>query len=157
MNILLIVADISNCLLNFTEDDYKKLGKILYKLEAFYNSQIFFSICDNTDNKDVLMFFIRKIKKYNENIYFSYQFLGNTYYRDRKDGAHLYTKELKKEEKIVKYANQLNKDCENLKLIYLSNIVDNDIISNLDCDYIIIKNNFIDDLNKLTKKLELTF
>lgn len=155
MNIILFVTNISNSLLYFSEDDYKKLSEYLDNLSKLYDSKIFFSICDNTDNKDVIMFFIRKIKKYNDNIFFSYQFLKSTYYRNIIDGAHLYTKDLSKEEKIVKYANLLNRDCNNLYLLYMSKEVNNDILSNLECDYKVITDNAFNELDNLTKKLEI--
>ena len=152
MNVILIVMEISNCLLEFNEEDYKELSLVLDELKEQYDSKIFLSICDKTDNKEILDYFINKIKKYNDDIYFSYQFLGSTYYREPIDGAHLYTKELSNEDKIVKYSNLLYKDCDNLKMIYLSSNIDEDAFENIKCDYSIINTNYIKNTKKLINK-----
>ena len=152
MNIILIVMEISNCLLEFNEEDYKEFSLVLDELKEQYDSKIFLSICDKTDNKEILDYFINKIKKYNDDIYFSYQFLGSTYYREPIDGAHLYTKELNNEDKIIKYSNLLYEDCDNLKMIYLSSNIDKDAFENIKCDYSIINTNYVNNTKKLINK-----
>lgn len=118
MKILLCISSIYNTVENYSDDDFKILCNELEKLAISYNCEkIFFSFCDNTDNKDILNYFIRKLSNSSENIVFGYQFLNDTYYRTFDDGAHLY--ECSKKEKIINYVNILQENGFEVKLCYL--------------------------------------
>lgn len=120
MRILLFVFNIYNTIDNLDSSDYRKLEKLItYIAERDFDQKILISICDDTDNKELALSYLKKFIKFDK-FESGPIFLDDTYYRDNTDGAHLYEEKLSKEEKIVKYVNELEDNDNYINLYYIS-------------------------------------
>ena len=91
MKILLTVFGVYNTLENVDDEVFKEIiDKIKQVKEINNDDVILISFCDNTENKDIFMYYLRNITNDNE-ILIGRQFLNNVYYNDIvKSGALLY-------------------------------------------------------------------
>ena len=93
MKILLFITSIYNTLGNENDDSYKNLIDNLEKIREINNNDItIISFCDNTENRNIMLFYARKLLKHikDKNIIFGNQLLGNVYYNNLEDGAIMY-------------------------------------------------------------------
>ena len=120
MRILLFVFNIYNTIDGFESSDYRKLEKLINTIaERDFDQKIVISICDDTDNKELAISYLKKFMKFDK-FESGPIFLNDTYYKDNKDGAHLYEENLTKEEKIVKYVNELESNENYINMYYIS-------------------------------------
>lgn len=121
MKILLFVTSIYNTLDKENKEDYEKLVENLEKIQdANGYDLVYISFCDNTENKNVLLFYIRKLadKIRDKRIYFGEQFLGDVHYKDINSGAILYEDgDLNKLKEIINYSKRLKDDNNEVELI----------------------------------------
>ena len=130
MRILLFTISIYD-----TIDDIKayELKEIIDKLSEIADMEddqkIIISICDNTENKELFMYYIRQILDFikDRRISLGRQFLGNLYYKDIiNSGAILYNKNFIKEDIILDYVNSLEEEDNFVNLYYVDgNMNDN--------------------------------
>lgn len=140
MRILLFVVSIYNTIDDISDNELKKIiDKLSIIADTEDDQKIIISICDSTENKSLVMNYIRKILKYIEDrrICFGNQFLGNVYYKDIiNSGALLYDENFCKEQIILNYTNALEQEDNFINLYY----VDGNMKDNIN-DYICKLNN----------------
>lgn len=140
MRILLFVVSIYNTIDDISDNELKKIiDKLSMIADTEDDQKIIISICDSTENKSLVMNYIRKILKYIEDrrICFGIQFLGNVYYKDIiNSGALLYDENFSKEQIILNYTNALEQEDNFINLYY----VDGNMKDNIN-DYICKLNN----------------
>lgn len=140
MRILLFVVSIYNTIDDISDNELKKIiDKLSMIADTEDDQKIIISICDSTENKSLVMNYIRKILKYIEDrrICFGIQFLGNVYYKDIiNSGALLYDENFSKEQIILNYTNDLEQEDNFINLYY----VDGNMKDNIN-DYICKLNN----------------
>lgn len=121
MKILLFVTSIYKTLDDGIEGDYKRLVENLEKIQNINEDDIvYISFCDNTQNRDILLFHIRKLadKIIDKHIYFGEQFLGDVHYKDINSGAILYeNNNLNKLKEIINYSKKLKDNGNDVELI----------------------------------------
>lgn len=121
MKILLFVISIYNTLDDEGNEDYEKLVENLEKIQdANGHDLVYISFCDNTENRNILLFHIKKLadKIRDKRIYFGEQFLGDVHYKDINSGAILYENGyLNKLKEIINYSKRLKDDNNEVELI----------------------------------------
>lgn len=121
MKILLFLTSIYNTLDNECEEDYEKLIENLEKIQNINeNDIVYISFCDNTENRNILLYHIRKLadKLTDKKIYFGEQFLGDIHYKDINSGALLYNNHnLNKLDEIIDYTKRLEHEGNEVELI----------------------------------------
>lgn len=130
MRILFFVISIYN---TFEDVDKATFEEIIKKLEAIADIEqdqvILISFCDETENKNIIINYYRKISEYIEykKIYFGNQFLGDLYYTGvTGKGAMLYDKPFNKYEQISEYAKSIEENDNFINLYYLDSNADED-------------------------------
>ena len=160
MKILLTVFGVYNTLENVDDEIFKEIiSKIKQVKEINNDDVILISFCDNTENKDILMYYLRNITNDNE-ILIGRQYLNNIYYNDIvKSGALLYDRKLSKEQKIFDYTAKLIENNNMVDLYYIDGSINeeyvNDLFSVFDdkVNTNIIKNKDEDIIQKFDKEL----
>lgn len=120
MKILLFVSSIYNTIDDGNEEDYKNIIEILDKIRKQNNEDIIYiSFCDNTPNRNILLFYIRKIidKIRNKQIYLGEQFLGDLHYKDITSPGILYETKFNKIDQIIDYCKRLEHENNEVSLI----------------------------------------
>ena len=107
MKILLTVFGVYDTLENIDGEVFKEIIDKIKQVKKIKNDDIILiSFCDDTENKDVFMYYLRNITNDNE-ILIGRQYLNNVYYNDiLKSGALLYDDKLIKEEKVYNYVKE---------------------------------------------------
>lgn len=160
MKILLTVFGVYNTLENVDDEVFKEIiGKIKQIKEINNDDVILISFCDNTENKDVFMYYLRNITNDNE-ILIGRQYLNNVYYNDiLKSGALLYDDKLSKEEKVYNYVKEFIENKNEIDLYYIDNNIDTEKFNYLcsafdnDVNINIIKNKDKEIIHELDKEL----
>lgn len=123
MRILLFVISIYNTIDDISLQELKEIIDKIYEIADVENDQeIIISICDNTENKQLFMYYIRHILEFikDKKILFGKQFLGDVYYKDIiNSGAILYDEKFDKEKIILNYANELEQQDNFVNLYYV--------------------------------------
>ena len=132
MKILLTVFGVYNTLENIDDEVFKEIiSKIKQVKEINNDDVILISFCDNTENKDIFMYYLRNITDDNE-ILIGRQFLNNIYYNDIvKSGALLYDKKLSKEQKIFDYTAKLIENNNMVDLYYIDGSINEEYVNDL--------------------------
>ena len=122
MKILLTVFGVYNTLENVDDEVFKEIISKIKQVKEINNDDIILiSFCDNTENKDVFMYYLRNITDDNE-ILIGRQYLNNVYYNDiLKSGALLYNDKLSKEEKVYNYVKEFIENKNEIDLYYIDN------------------------------------
>ena len=160
MKILLIVFGVYNTLENVDGEVFKKIIDKIRQIKEINNDEvILISFCDDTENKDVFMYYLRNITNDNE-ILIGRQFLNNVYYNNIvKSGALLYNEKLSKEEKVYNYVKEFIENKNEIDLYYIDNYINtenfNYLYSEFDNDVTIniIKNKDEEIIHELDKEL----
>lgn len=160
MKILLTVFGVYNTLENVDDEIFKEIiSKIKQVKEINNNDVILISFCDNTENKDIFMYYLRNITDDNE-ILIGRQYLNNVYYNDiLKSGALLYNDKLSKEEKVYNYVKEFIENKNEIDLYYIDNNIDTEKFNYLcsafdnDVNINIIKNKDKEIIHELDKEL----
>ena len=160
MKILLTVFGVYNTLENIDGEVFKKIIDKIRQIKEIKNDDIILiSFCDDTENKDVFMYYLRNITNDNE-ILIGRQFLNNVYYNDIvKSGALLYDEKLSKEEKVYNYVKEFIENKNEIDLYYIDNYLNtenfNYLYSEFDNDVTIniIKNKDEKIIHELDKEL----
>ena len=160
MKILLTVFGVYNTLENVDDEVFKEIIDKIKQVKEINNDEvILISFCDNTENKDVFMYYLRNITNDNE-ILIGRQFLNNVYYNDIvKSGALLYNEKLSKEEKVYNYVKEFIENKNEIDLYYIDNYINtenfNYLYSEFDNDVTIniIKNKDEEIIHELDKEL----
>jgi len=160
MKILLTVFGVYNTLENVDDEVFKEIiDKIKQVKEINNNDVILISFCDNTENKDIFMYYLRNITDDNE-ILIGRQYLNNVYYNDiLKSGALLYNDKLSKEEKVYNYVKEFIENKNEIDLYYIDNNIDTEKFNYLcsafdnDVNINIIENKDKEIIHKLDKEL----
>lgn len=160
MKILLTVFGVYNTLENVDGEVFKKIIDKIRQIKEINNDDvILISFCDDTENKDVFMYYLRNITNDNE-ILIGRQFLNNVYYNDIvKSGALLYNEKLSKEEKVYNYVKEFIENKNEIDLYYIDNYINtenfNYLYSEFDNDVTIniIKNKDEEIIHELDKGL----
>ena len=160
MKILLTVFGVYNTLENVDDEIFKEIISKIKQVKEINNDDIILiSFCDNTENKDIFMYYLRNITNDNE-ILIGRQYLNNVYYNDiLKSGALLYDDKLIKEEKVYNYVKEFIENKNEIDLYYIDNNIDtekfNYLCSAFDNDVTIniIKNKDKEIIHKLDKEL----
>lgn len=160
MKILLTVFGVYNTLENVDGEVFKKIIDKIRQIKEINNDEvILISFCDDTENKDVFMYYLRNITNDNE-ILIGRQFLNNVYYNDIvKSGALLYNEKLSKEEKVYNYVKEFIENKNEIDLYYIDNYINtenfNYLYSEFDNDVTIniIKNKDEEIIHELDKEL----
>ncbi len=132
MKILLTVFGVYNTLENVDDEIFKEIiSKIKQVKEINNDDVILISFCDNTENKDILMYYLRNITNDNE-ILIGRQYLNNIYYNDIvKSGALLYDRKLSKEQKIFDYTAKLIENNNMVDLYYIDGSINEEYVNDL--------------------------
>lgn len=160
MKILLTVFGVYNTLENVDDEIFKEIiSKIKQVKEINNNDVILISFCDNTENKDIFMYYLRNITDDNE-ILIGRQYLNNVYYNDiLKSGALLYNDKLSKEEKVYNYVKEFIENKNKIDLYYIDNNIDTEKFNYLcstfdnDVNINIIENKDKEIIHELDKEL----
>lgn len=160
MKVLLTVFGVYNTLENVDGEVFKKIIDKIRQIKEINNDEvILISFCDDTENKDVFMYYLRNITNDNE-ILIGRQFLNNVYYNDIvKSGALLYNEKLSKEEKVYNYVKEFIENKNEIDLYYIDNYINtenfNYLYSEFDNDVTIniIKNKDEEIIHELDKEL----
>lgn len=160
MKILLTVFGVYNTLENVDDEVFKEIiDKIKQVKEINNDDVILISFCDNTENKDIFMYYLRNITNDNE-ILIGRQYLNNVYYNDiLKSGALLYDDKLSKEEKVYNYVKEFIENKNKIDLYYIDNNIDTEKFNYLcstfdnDVNINIIENKDKEIIHKLDKEL----
>ena len=160
MKILLTVFGVYNTLENIDDEVFKEIISKIKQVKEINNDDIILiSFCDNTENKDVFMYYLRNITDDNE-ILIGRQFLNNVYYNDIvKSGALLYDEKLSKEEKVYNYVKEFIENKNEIDLYYIDNYVNTENFNYLysefdnDININIIKNKDEKIIHELDKEL----
>ena len=125
MKILLTVFGVYDTLENVDGEVFKKIIDKIRQIKEIKNDDIILiSFCDDTENKDVFMYYLRNITNDNE-ILIGRQYLNNVYYNDiLKSGALLYDDKLSKEEKVYNYVKEFIENKNEIDLYYIDNNID---------------------------------
>lgn len=130
MKILLFATSIKDTFDNGNYLDYKNLVDILEKIRILNNNDIaFISFCDNTENKNIMLFHARKLIDHTikKKVFFGEQFLGDVYYSGLDGGAIMYNdKKMDKLDKIIKYAKKIESNGNEVELIIADGNMDVD-------------------------------
>lgn len=132
MKILLTVFGVYNTLENVDDEIFKEIiSKIKQVKEINNDNVILISFCDNTENKDIFMYYLRNITNDNE-ILIGRQYLNNIYYNDIvKSGALLYDRKLSKEQKIFDYTAKLIENNNMVDLYYIDGSINEEYVNDL--------------------------
>lgn len=160
MKILLTVFGVYDTLENIDGEVFKKIIDKIRQIKEIKNDDIILiSFCDDTENKDVFMYYLRNITNDNE-ILIGRQYLNNVYYNDiLKSGALLYNDKLSKEEKIYNYVKEFIENKNEIDLYYIDNNIDTEKFNYLcsafdnDVNINIIENKDKEIIHKLDKEL----
>ena len=160
MKILLTVFGVYDTLENIDGEVFKKIIDKIRQIKEIKNDDIILiSFCDNTENKDVFMYYLRNITDDNE-ILIGRQYLNNVYYNDiLKSGALLYNDKLSKEEKVYNYVKEFIENKNEIDLYYIDNNIDTEKFNYLcsafdnDVNINIIKNKDEEIIHELDKEL----
>lgn len=160
MKILLTVFGVYNTLENVDGEVFKKIIDKIRQIKEIKNDDIILiSFCDDTENKDVFMYYLRNITNDNE-ILIGRQYLNNVYYNDiLKSGALLYDDKLSKEEKVYNYVKEFIENKNEIDLYYIDNNIDTEKFNYLcsafdnDVNINIIKNKDKEIIHELDKEL----
>lgn len=160
MKILLTVFGVYNTLENVDVEVFKKIIDKIRQIKEISNDDvILISFCDDTENKDVFMYYLRNITNDNE-ILIGRQYLNNVYYNDIvKSGALLYDDKLSKEEKVYNYVKEFIENKNEIDLYYIDNNIDTEKFNYLcsafdnDVNINIIKNKDEEIIHELDKEL----
>lgn len=121
MKILLFIISIHDTLDNGSYLDYKKLVDNLEKIRILNNiDYVFISFCDNTENKNIMLFHARKLIEHtlNKKVFFGDQFLGDVYYNGLDGGAIMYSdQKMDKLDKIIKYIKKTQSNKNEIEVI----------------------------------------
>lgn len=160
MKILLTVFGVYDTLENVDGEVFKKIIDKIRQIKEISNDDIILiSFCDDTENKDVFMYYLRNITNDNE-ILIGRQYLNNVYYNDIvKSGALLYDEKLSKEEKVYNYVKEFIENKNEIDLYYIDNNIDTEKFNYLcsafdnDVNINIIKNKDEEIIHELDKEL----
>lgn len=160
MKILLTVFGVYDTLENIDGEVFKKIIDKIRQIKEIKNDDIILiSFCDDTENKDVFMYYLRNITNDNE-ILIGRQYLNNVYYNDiLKSGALLYNDKLSKEEKVYNYVKEFIENKNEIDLYYIDNNIDTEKFNYLcsafdnDVNINIIKNKDEEIIHELDKEL----
>ena len=160
MKILLTVFGVYDTLENVDGEVFKKIIDKIRQIKEIKNDDvILISFCDDTENKDVFMYYLRNITNDNE-ILIGRQYLNNVYYNDIvKSGALLYDEKLSKEEKVYNYVKEFIENKNEIDLYYIDNNIDTEKFNYLcsafdnDVNINIIKNKDKEIIHELDKEL----
>lgn len=160
MKILLTVFSVYDTLENVDGEVFKKIIDKIRQIKEIKNDDIILiSFCDDTENKDVFMYYLRNITNDNE-ILIGRQYLNNVYYNDiLKSGALLYDDKLSKEEKVYNYVKEFIENKNEIDLYYIDNNIDTEKFNYLcsafdnDVNINIIKNKDEEIIHELDKEL----
>lgn len=160
MKILLTVFGVYDTLENIDGEVFKKIIDKIRQIKEINNDDIILiSFCDDTENKDVFMYYLRNITNDNE-ILIGRQYLNNVYYNDiLKSGALLYNDKLSKEEKVYNYVKEFIENKNEIDLYYIDNNIDTEKFNYLcsafdnDVNINIIENKDKEIIHKLDKEL----
>ena len=160
MKILLTVFGVYDTLENIDGEVFKKIIDKIRQIKEINNDDvILISFCDNTENKDIFMYYLRNITNDNE-ILIGRQYLNNVYYNDiLKSGALLYDDKLSKEEKVYNYVKEFIENKNEIDLYYIDNNIDTEKFNYLcsafdnDVNINIIENKDKEIIHKLDKEL----
>ena len=132
MKILLTVFGVYDTLENIDDEIFKEIiSKIKQVKEINNDDVILISFCDNTENKDIFMYYLRNITNDNE-ILIGRQYLNNVYYNDIvKSGALLYDRKLSKEQKIFDYTAKLIENNNMVDLYYIDGSINEEYVNDL--------------------------
>jgi hypothetical protein len=157
LKILLFVTSIYNTLENETKEDFKNISNLLKKIKELNNDDlILISICDYTENINVLQSYLMKFKE-NE-LCDGEQFTGNLHYMSNNGGSILYKNgTLNKIDEIIDYIKRLENNNNSVELIICDGIMNIDEYTkaieknlNINCFYIYSFN----DISKIIESLE---
>ena len=160
MKILLTVFGVYDTLENVDGEVFKKIIDKIRQIKEIKNDDIILiSFCDDTENKDIFMYYLRNITNDNE-ILIGRQYLNNVYYNDiLKSGALLYDEKLSKEEKGYNYVKEFIENKNEIDLYYIDNNIDTEKFNYLcsafdnDVNINIIKNKDEEIIHELDKEL----
>ena len=160
MKILLTVFGVYNTLENVDDEVFKEIIDKIKQVKEINNDDIILiSFCDNTENKDIFMYYLRNITNDNE-ILIGRQYLNNVYYNDiLKSGALLYDDKLSKEEKVYNYVKEFIENKNKIDLYYIDNNIDTEKFNYLcstfdnDVNINIIENKDKEIIHELDKEL----
>ena len=160
MKTLLTVFGVYNTLENVDGEVFKKIIDKIRQIKEINNDDIILiSFCDDTENKDVFMYYLRNITDDNE-ILIGRQFLNNVYYNNiLKSGALLYDEKLSKEEKVYNYVKEFIENKNEIDLYYIDNNIDTEKFNYLcsafdnDVNINIIKNKDIKIIQEFDNKI----
>ena len=132
MKILLTVFGVYDTLENIDGEVFKKIIDKIRQIKEINNDDIILiSFCDDTENKDVFMYYLRNITNDNE-ILIGRQYLNNIYYNDIvKSGALLYDRKLSKEQKIFDYTAKLIENNNMVDLYYIDGSINEEYVNDL--------------------------
>ena len=132
MKILLTVFGVYNTLENVDDEVFKEIISKIKQVKEINNDDIILiSFCDNTENKDIFMYYLRNITNDNE-ILIGRQYLNNVYYNDIvKSGALLYDRKLSKEQKIFDYTAKLIENNNKVDLYYIDGSINDEYVNDL--------------------------
>ena len=160
MKILLTVFGVYDTLENIDDEIFIEIiNKIKQVKEINNDDVILISFCDNTENKDIFIYYLRNITDDNE-ILIGRQYLNNVYYNDiLKSGALLYDDKLSKEEKVYNYVKEFIENKNEIDLYYIDNNIDTEKFNYLcsafdnDVNINIIENKDKEIIHELDKEL----
>lgn len=127
MKILLFVSSIYNTLDDGNKEDYKNMINNIEKIKDINQEDIIFiSLCDSTQNRNILLFYIRKIvdKIRDKEVYLGEQFLGDLRYKDMNSPGILYETKFNKIDQIVDYVRRLEQEGNEVSLIIVDGEMD---------------------------------
>ena len=132
MKILLTVFGVYDTLENIDDEIFKEIISKIKQVKEINNDDIILiSFCDDTENKDVFMYYLRNITNDNE-ILIGRQYLNNIYYNDIvKSGALLYDRKLSKEQKIFDYTAKLIENNNKVDLYYIDGSINDEYVNDL--------------------------
>lgn len=160
MKILLTVFSVYDTLENIDGEVFKKIIDKIRQIKEINNDDvILISFCDDTENKDVFMYYLRNITDDNE-ILIGRQYLNNVYYNDiLKSGALLYDEKLSKDKKVYNYVKEFIENKNEIDLYYIDNNIDTEKFNylcsafDIDVNINIIKNKDEEIIHELDKEL----
>lgn len=142
------MSNISNTLNEVDSEEFKGIIDSLYVLaERNNDDKIIISFMDNTENRDIYMYYIRNIINdiENNNITLGYQFLGDVYYKNILNGGALLYDRYKLNQ-IAKYVVDLGKN-NYIDLYYVDSKCSNEVINSIFNSFDNINLNIINESN----------
>lgn len=123
LKILLFITSIYETLEYGSKEDFEKMKELLLLLKKFNDDDlIIISLCDYTENNDVLKNYLIKLKE--KEIYFGEQFSGNLHYISDYGGSKLYKDgKLDKKHEIIDYVKRLASDGNKVELIVCDGVM----------------------------------